>query len=445
MDIEELNNEETAHEISELFAKKEFHKIKNILIEINPTDIAAIFDELPKEQMLLLFRLLPKEEAAETFVELDGDMQEALITAFSDTELKEVIDELYLDDTVDIIEEMPATVVKRILKNTDSQTRKSINTLLKYPEDSAGSIMTPEFVDLKRDSTVEDAFKRIRRTGVDKETIYTCYVTDASRHLIGVTTVKELLLHNYDDKIEDFMETNIIFVNTHDDKEIAANLFDKYNFLALPVVDMEERLVGIITFDDAIDVLQEENTEDIHKMNAMVRTTEKPYLKIGSATFTGMIITSFEDKLSALIVLTAFIPMLMDTGGNSGGQASATIIRALSLNEIDLNDIFKVIWKEIRVGFVCGLTLSIVNFFKILLIDKLLLGTKGITFKVDLVISLTLFIEIIFAKIVGCTLPIFAKKLKFDPAVMSSPFITTIVDALSLLIYFGLSTAILHI
>ena len=286
--------------------------------------------------------------------------------------------------------------------------------------------MTPEFVDLKRDSTVEDAFKRIRRTGVDKETIYTCYVTDASRHLIGVTTVKELLLHNYDDKIEDFMETNIIFVNTHDDKEIAANLFDKYNFLALPVVDMEERLVGIITFDDAIDVLQEENTEDIHKMNAMVRTTEKPYLIIGifetfksripwllllmiSATFTGMIITSFEDKLSALIVLTAFIPMLMDTGGNSGGQASATIIRALSLNEIDLNDIFKVIWKEIRVGFVCGLTLSIVNFFKILLIDKLLLGTKGITFKVDLVISLTLFIEIIFAKIVGCTLPIFAK------------------------------------
>ena len=459
MELEELTNEQIAENISELCKNKNYHKIKDILIEINPTDVAAIFEELPTEQRLLL---LPKEEAAETFVELNGDTQEALITAFSDTELKEVIDELYLDDTVDIIEEMPATVVKRILKNTDTQTRKSINTLLKYPEDSAGSIMTPEFVDLKKDSTVEDAFKRIRRTGVDKETIYTCYVTDASRHLIGVTTVKELLLHNYDDKIEDFMETNIIFVNTHDDKEIAANYFDKYNFLALPVVDMEERLVGIITFDDAIDVLQEENTEDIHKMNAMVRTTEKPYLKIGiidtfksripwllllmiSATFTGMIITSFEEKLAAMIVLTAFIPMLMDTGGNSGGQASATIIRALSLNEIDLNDIFKVIWKEIRVGVACGLTLAIVNFFKILLIDKMLLGTKGITFKVDLVISLTLFIEIIFAKIVGCTLPIFAKKLKFDPAVMSSPFITTIVDALSLLIYFGLSTAILHI
>ena len=458
MNLKKLEFEKLIEQISTLYREKKYSQLKSILADINPTDIAVLFDEFPNEQRILLFRLLPKEEAAETFVELDGETQEALIRAFSDTELREVIDELYLDDTVDIIEEMPATVVKRILKNTDSQTRKSINTLLKYPEDSAGSIMTPEFVDLKRDSTVEDAFKRIRRTGVDKETIYTCYVTDASRHLIGVTTVKELLLHNYDDKIEDFMETNIIFVNTHDDNEIAANLFDKYNFLALPVVDMEERLVGIITFDDAIDVLQEENTEDIHKMNAMVRTTEKPYLKIGifetfksripwllllmiSATFTGMIITSFEDKLSALIVLTAFIPMLMDTGGNSGGQASATIIRALSLNEIDLNDIFKVI----RVGFVCGLTLSIVNFFKILLIDKLLLGTKGITFKVDLVISLTLFIEIIFAKIVGCTLPIFAKKLKFDPAVMSSPFITTIVDALSLLIYFGLSTAILHI
>lgn len=401
MELEELTNEQIAENISELCKNKNYHKIKDILIEINPTDVAAIFEELPTEQRLLLFRLLPKEEAAETFVELNGDTQEALITAFSDTELKEVIDELYLDDTVDIIEEMPATVVKRILKNTDTQTRKSINTLLKYPEDSAGSIMTPEFVDLKKDSTVEDAFKRIRRTGVDKETIYTCYVTDASRHLIGVTTVKELLLHNYDDKIEDFMETNIIFVNTHDDKEIAANYFDKYNFLALPVVDMEERLVGIITFDDAIDVLQEENTEDIHKMNAMVRTTEKPYLKIGiidtfksripwllllmiSATFTGMIITSFEEKLAAMIVLTAFIPMLMDTGGNSGGQASATIIRALSLNEIDLNDIFKVIWKEIRVGVACGLTLAIVNFFKICLLIKCCLALKALPLRLTL-------------------------------------------------------------
>ncbi len=462
MNLEDMELEDIAQEISSFYKSKRYLDIKSILTEINPADIASLFEEFPVEEQILFFRLLPKEEAAETFVELDNDTQEAIIRAFSDTELREVLDELYLDDTVDIIEEMPATIVKRILKNTDSKTRASINTLLKYPEDSAGSIMTPEFVDLKKNNTVEDAFKRIRRTGVDKETIYTCYVTDASRHLIGVTTVKELLLHDYDDIIEDFMETNTICVNTHDDKETAVQLFDKYNFLALPVVDMENRLVGIITVDDAMDVLQEENTEDIHKMNAIVRTSEKPYLKIGvfetfksripwlmllmvSATFTGMIITSFEDKLSALIILTSFIPMLMDTGGNSGGQASVTIIRALSLNEIDLNDIFKVIWKEIRVGICCGLSLAAVNFFKVWLVDGLLLNTDGITLKVDLVISLTLVIEVVFAKIVGCTLPIFAKKLKFDPAVMSSPFITTIVDALSLLIYFWLATAILHI
>ncbi|MGN0522476.1 MAG: magnesium transporter [Eubacterium sp.] len=461
MNLEEFSIDEAVEEISSLYREKKFSAIKKILTEINPADIALLFEEFENEQRILFFRLLPKEEAAETFVELDGDTQEALIHAFSDNELREVLDELYLDDTVDIIEEMPATIVKKILKNTDSETRASINTLLKYPEDSAGSIMTPEFVDLKKDNTVEDAFKRIRRTGVDKETIYTCYVTDSSRHLIGVTTVKELLLHDYEDKIEEFMETNVIYINTHDDQESAANLLSKYDFLALPVVDMEERLVGIITIDDAMDVLQDENTEDIQKMNAIV-PNEKPYLKVGvfetwksripwlmllmvSATFTGMIITAFEDKLSALIILTSFIPMLMDTGGNSGGQASVTIIRALSLNEIDLKDIFKVIWKEVRVGVVCGLSLAAVNFVKIWLVDKLLLGTEGITVTVDLVISLTLIIEIIFAKVIGCTLPIIAKKLKFDPAVMSSPFITTLVDAVSLLVYFWLATAILHI
>ncbi len=461
MNFEEFSIEEAFEEISSLYRDRNFSAIKAILTQINPADIALLFDEFESEQRILFFRLLPKEEAAETFVELDGDTQEALIHAFSDTELREVLDELYLDDTVDIIEEMPATLVKKILKNTDSETRASINTLLKYPEDSAGSIMTPEFVDLKKDNTVEDAFKRIRRTGVDKETIYTCYVTDKSRHLIGVTTVKELLLHDYDDKIEEFMETNVIYIYTHDDQESAANLLSKYDFLALPVVDMEERLVGIITVDDAIDVLQDENTEDIQKMNAIV-PNEKPYLKIGvfetfksripwlmllmvSATFTGMIITAFEDKLSALIILTSFIPMLMDTGGNSGGQASVTIIRALSLNEIDLKDIFKVIWKEIRVGIVCGLSLAVVNFIKIWFVDRLLLGTEGITLKVDLVISCTLIIEIVFAKIIGCTLPIFAKRLKFDPAVMSSPFITTIVDAVSLLVYFWFASMILHI
>lgn len=461
MNLKKLEFEKLIEQISTLYREKKYSQLKSILADINPTDIAVLFDEFPNEQRILLFRLLPKEEAAETFVELDGETQEALIHAFSDTELREVIDELYLDDTVDIIEEMPATIVKRILRNTDAQTRKSINTLLKYPEDSAGSIMTPEFVDLKKDNTVEDAFKRIRRTGVDKETIYTCYVTDSSRHLIGVTTVKELLLHDYDDKIEEFMETNIIFVNTHDDKEIAANFLDKYNFLALPVVDMENRLVGIITVDDAIDVLQEENTEDIQKMHAIM-PNEKPYLKTGifetwksritwllflmiSATFTSMILNAFEDKLSALIVLTSFVPMLTGTSGNSGGQASAVIIRALSLKEIDFKDISKVIWKEFRVGVLCGITLAAVNFVKIWFVDRTLLGMSAITIQVDLVISLTLIIEIIFAKMVGCVFPILAKKMKLDPAVISSPFITTVMDALSLLIYFWLATMILHI
>lgn len=457
MDLETLKAE-----IEALHKKRKFSQIKMILSEMNPADIAQLLEEFTNEQRLLFFRLLAKEEAADTFVELDGDTQEALIHAFSDSELREVLDELYLDDTVDLIEEMPATVVKRILKNTDAETRASINTLLRYPEDSAGSIMTPEFVDLKRDMTVEAAFKRIRRTGVDKETIYTCYVTDASRHLLGVTTVKELLLHDYDDIIEDFMETNVIYVNTLSDQEEAAAQLSKYDFLALPVVDMEERLVGIITVDDALDVIQEENTEDIQKMNAILPTTERTYLKTGvfstwksripwlmllmvSATFTGSIITSFEDKLASMIILTSFIPMLMDTGGNSGGQASVTIIRALSLNEIGLKDIFKVLWKEIRVGILCGVSLAGINFVKILLVDKLIMGVEGITLKVDFVISLTLFVEIIFAKMIGCTLPIFAKKLKFDPAVMSSPFITTIIDAVSLLVYFAFATAILKI
>lgn len=461
MNIDEIEIEEIVQKISSLYHNKKYSDIKATLTEINPADIAVLFDEFAREQQILLFRLLPKEEAAETFVELDNDTQEALIRAFSDNELREVLDELYLDDTVDIIEEMPATIVKRIIKNTDSQTRASINTLLRYPEDSAGSIMTPEFVDLKKTNTVEDAFKRIRRTGVDKETIYTCYVTDESRHLIGVITVKELLLHDYDDKIEELMEKNVIYVNTHDDQETAANLLSKYDFLALPVVDMENRLVGIITVDDAMDVLVDENTEDIHKMNAIM-PNEKPYLKMGitetwksrilwllflmvSATFTSMIINSFENRLSAMIVLTSFIPMLTGTSGNSGGQASAVIVRALSLNEIDFKDIFKVLWKELRVGLLCGVTLAAVNFVKIWFIDRTLLGMSDITLKVDLVISLTLIIEIMFAKMVGCAFPILAKKLKLDPAVISSPFITTVMDALSLLIYFGLATAILKI
>lgn len=456
MDFEELEQK-----IEALHAQRSYAQIRAILIELNPADIAVLLERFEPDRQALLFRLLPKEEAAETFVQFDSDTQEAIIKSFSDAELREVFDELFLDDAVDIIEEMPASVVKRILRNTDPQTRGAINALLEYPEDSAGSIMTTEFVDLKRDLTVEDAFKRIRRTGVDKETIYTCYVTDESRHLIGVTTVRELLLHDYDDAIEDFMETNIISVRTHDDQETAVNLLDKYDFLAIPVVDKEDRLVGIITVDDAIDVLQEENTEDIQKMNAIL-PSEKPYLKTGvletwrsripwlmllmvSATFTGMIITAFEAKLAALIVLTSFIPMLMDTGGNSGGQASVTIIRALSLGEIQPGDVVRVMWKEVRVGLVCGVSLSAVCFLKTMLVDRLLLGASDITLAVALVISLTLLVEVVFAKVVGCTFPILAKKLGFDPAVMSSPFITTIVDALSLLIYFGLAAVLLHI
>lgn len=436
--------------------------LKRSLNEINPVDIARLLEEVEDEkERTFLFRMLTKENAAETFVEFDGDTQENLIRAFSDTELREVLDEIYIDDAADIIEEMPATIVKRILKNTDKETRDAINTILKYPGDSAGSIMTPEFVDLKKDMTVEDAFKRIRRTGVDKETIYTCYVTDASRHLIGVTTVKELLLNDHDDVIEDLMETNVISINTLDDQEYASEMLSKYDFLALPVVDMENRLVGIITVDDAIDVIQEENTEDIQKM-AAIMPTDTPYLKTGvfetwkkripwllllmiSATITSQILTTFEAKLSSVAVLIAFIPMLMDTGGNSGGQASVTIIRALSLGEIDLKDIFKVLWKEIRVAFVCGISLAAVCFLKLMLFDRIVLGNQGITLIVAIVVSLTILAEIILAKIVGCTLPIIAKKLGFDPAVMASPFITTIVDAISLLVYIAFASILLGI
>ena len=455
----EFEFEEIVEQIQKHYENRELSAIKEILGDINPADIAAILEELPENQRLLFFRLLPKEDAADTFVELDGDTQEALIHGISDTELREVLDELYLDDAVDIIEEMPATLVKRILKNTDKEARRAINILLKYPDDSAGSMMTPEYVDLKKDMTVEDAFKRIRRTGVDKETVYTCYVTDASRHLLGVTTVKDLLLHDYDDIIEEFMETNVIYLNTHDDQELAAQYFDKYNFLALPVVDMEERLVGIITIDDALDVIQEENTEDIQKMNAML-PTEKTYLKttvfetwksrfpwllllMVSATFTGSIITGFEDKLATLTILTAFIPMLMDTGGNSGGQASVTVIRAMSLGEVGFRDYFRVIWKEIRVGLYCGLTLALVNFAKIWLVDRVAFHNNEITLLIDLAICLTLVVEIVFAKFIGASLPMLAKLIGFDPAVMSSPFITTIVDAVSLLIFFGISTSVI--
>ena len=457
---------ELLEKILELLAAKKFAAIKEFLKETNPIDIADMLSQLPEEQIPVVFRLLPKEIAADVFVEMDSDMQVMLIKSFSDAELKQVFDDMFLDDTVDIIEEMPANVVKRILANTDSETRKRINEILNYPEDSAGSIMTVEFIELRPTMTIDDAFLRIRKTGVDKETIYTCYVTDSSKHLIGVVTVKDMLLtqHTF---VGDIMQHNIISVNTLDDKEDVAKIFVEYGFMAVPVVDKEKRLVGIITYDDAIDVISEEKEEDMQMM-AAITPSDDEYLKMSvfkiwksripwllilmiSATFTGMIITSFEEKLAASVVLTAFIPMLMDTGGNSGSQASVTIIRGLSLEQIEFKDIFKVQWKELRVAFFCGITLASANFVKIILVDSLLLKTNGLyplnsqSLFIILTICLTLIVTIIAAKFIGCTLPILAQKIGFDPAVMASPFITTIVDAVSLLVYFKFAVWILHL
>ncbi|MGN0558598.1 MAG: magnesium transporter [Acutalibacteraceae bacterium] len=456
----EKNSATLLETIKVLLAEKKYKTLRDILTTLNPYDIAVIFEELMDEKTALLFRMLPKELAAETFVEMDEDTQEMLIHGFSDSELKEIVDELYLDDAVDIIEEMPANVVRRILKQADPVTRKTINELLNYPEDSAGSIMTTEYVTLRPEMTVEEAIKRIRRTGIDKETIYTCYVTDSNRQLIGMISIKTLLLAKDDEEtVSELMETNVLSVNTLDDQELVAHTFNNYNFLALPVVDKENRLVGIVTIDDAMDVMEEETTEDIQKM-AAITPNDKPYMKLGvfelfksripwlfllmiSATFTGMIITSFEDALASMVVLSSFFPMLMDTGGNSGSQASVTVIRALSLDEIEFKDIFRVIWKEIRVSVLCGVTLATANFAKIMLVDKMLLGNTSITIPVAFVVCLTMVVTVFFAKIIGCSLPMVAKKLGFDPAVMASPFITTIVDAISLAVYFWFATVML--
>ena len=384
-------------------------------------------------------------------MELDSDEQEILIRGFSNTELKEVLDELYLDDTVDLIEDMPANLVSRILRNTNAATRSQINQLLNYPKDSAGSLMTTEFVSLHPGATVEESFARIRRVGLDKETVYTCYVTQ-HRALVGVVTVRRMLLSSYETRISEIMETNIISVNTHEDKETVAQLFSKYDLTALPVVDKDNLLVGIITVDDAMDVMEEEATEDIEKMAAIV-PTDKPYFQTGvietwkhrvpwllllmvSATFTGAILGIFENALAANAALTLFIPMLMDTGGNAGGQASVTLIRAMSLGDVEFRDVFKVIWKELRVSLLCALTLGVLVFVKVIFLDQ-----KGPV--VALVVALSIFLTIVIAKLVGCTLPMLAKRLGFDPAVMASPFITTIVDAISLLIYFRFASAIL--
>ena len=440
---------------------KKYATLRDILVTVNPADIAGIFNSLDDKRIPLMFRLLPKELAAETFVEMDPEDQELLIQGFSDNELKEVLDELYVDDAVDIIEEMPANVVRRILTQADPEMRKSINQILCYPDNSAGAWMTTEYVSLRPNMTVEEAILRIRRQGVDKETIYTCYVTK-DRKLLGIVTVKDLLLAEDDETlISDLMETELISVTTHTDQEEVARIFSKYDFMALPVVDKEYRMVGIVTVDDAIDVMEEEATEDIELMGGML-PSEDTYLRSSvwelfknripwllflmlSATFTGMIINSFEDALAAQMALSAFIPMLMGTGGNSGSQSSVTIIRALSLDEVEFADLPRVVWKEIRTAVLCGLALSVVCFIKIWLVDRLLLGNADITLMVDAVVCLAMFVTVLLAKTVGAVLPMVAKILKLDPAVMASPFITSIVDALSLLVYFLFATMLLGI
>ena len=440
--------------------EKKYASLRDILVTMNPSDVAGLFDGLEEKQIPVMFRLLPKEQAAETFVEMEPEAQQLLIQGFSDNELREVLDEMYVDDAADLVEEMPANVVKRILTQADPEMRSSINQILRYPENSAGALMTMEYVSLRPDMTVEESILRIRRQGVDKETIYTCYVLAKDRTLLGIVTVKDLLLAEGDDtEIQEIMTENVISVTTRDDQEEVAKMFSKYNFLALPVVDTEKRMVGIVTFDDAMDVMEEEATEDMEIMAAMT-PSEKSYLKSSpfdlykhripwlmllmvSATFTGMIISSFESALALLPALTAFIPMLMDTGGNCGSQSSVTVIRALSLDELELSDVLIVLWKEVRTAVLCGVTLAALCFLKVLLIDRLLMGNQSISLGVDLVICLALGVTVVMAKMVGCTLPLLAKRLGFDPAVMASPFITTIVDALSLLVYFLFAKTIL--
>ncbi len=448
--------------LQKMLEDKKYATLRDILVTMNPSDIAALFEDLDEKQIPLMFRLLPKEQAAETFVEMEPDAQELLIRGFSDNELKEVLDELYVDDAADIVEEMPANVVKRILKNADPEMRSSINQILRYPDNSAGSIMTTEYVSLRPSMTVEEAILRIRRQGIDKETIYTCYVTAPDRTLLGLVTVKDLLLAEDDETpIKEMMVTNLISVTTKTDQEEVARMFSKYNFLALPVVDGENRMVGIVTFDDAMDVLEEEATEDIERMSGML-PSEKTYLKSSpfelfrnripwlmllmvSATFTGLIMTAFEDALAAQIALSAFIPMLMGTGGNSGSQSSVTVIRGLSLGELRFRDVGSVLWKELLTALMCGISLAVVCFAKIWLVDRMLMGNTDITLQVDLVVCLALCVTVVVAKIVGGLLPIAAKAIHLDPAVMASPFISTIVDALSLLVYFLFAKAILKV
>ncbi|WP_022766679.1 magnesium transporter [Butyrivibrio sp. XPD2006] len=440
--------------LQELLSSRQYTLLRQTISEMNTVDIAAAMSEMADEDSLKMFRILPKDMAADVFADLEMDVQQYIIQSMSDREASNIIENLMADDATDLLEEMPASVVKRILANASPETRADINHLLRYPEDSAGSIMTVEYVDLREDMTVGEAIERIRKKGVDSETINICYVVTKQKILVGTVALRYLLIMKPDDIIGDIMNTNVISINTMTDQEEAARMFQKYGFTAMPVVDNESRMVGIITIDDVVDILEEEATEDIEKMAAIV-PSDKPYPKVGifetyknripwllflmiSATFTGAIITGFEDALSAYVVLTAYIPMLMDTGGNAGSQASVSIIRGLSLKEIEFEDLFKIIWKEIRVAVLCGLTLAIANFAKLLLLDR-------VSILVAAVICLTLLFVVLIAKLVGCCLPMLASKIGFDPAVMASPFITTIVDALSLLVYFNIATRMLHL
>ncbi len=448
-------------EVRKLLDEKKYASLRDLLCAEEPADIAQLFEQFPKEEVPLMFRILHKDFATEVFVEMDTELQQALIEAFTDKELYEIIDDLFMDDTVDIIEEMPANVVKRILSHTAPEKREKINQLLHYPEDSAGTIMTTEFVELKADMSAADAFAVIRNTGLEKETVYTCYVTDSKRVLIGVVTVKDMIMGGDSTKIGDLMIEDPVSVHTDDDKEDVMKAMTRYDFLAMPVVDKEGRLVGIVTIDDAMDVMQDEDTEDIEKMAAIV-PSDKPYFKTGvfetwrsripwlmllmvSATFTSRILTHFEDALAGLPILVAFVPQLTDTGGNAGSQASVSVIRGLSLGEIRLRDALRVLWKELRVSLLCGLTLGIVNFGKMMLLNDVSRSRYGAgqAMLISGVVCLTIALAVVVAKIVGSMLPLLAKRVGLDPAVMASPFITTIVDIITLLLYFGLAVAIL--
>ena len=457
----EALHEKRIEEMTTLLEEKKMKQLQIMLEDNDEFDVAEFLSMLPEQQMAMVFRMLSKEQGAAVFAELEAEEQEYIINSITDTELGSILDELYLDDTVDMMEELPANVVKRVMRIATPETRKLINQYLNYPENSAGTIMTAEFIDLKKYMSVKESFARIRRIGADKETIYTCFVTSADRKLEGIVTVKDLIMADEDAVIESIMDENVIFCTTTDDQEDVSGMFSDYDLLAIPVVDKEKRLVGIVTVDDVMDVMEQETTEDMEIM-AAITPSDHPYIRTGvfeiwknripwllllmvSATFTGIILSSFEDALAVQAALTIFITMLMDTGGNSGGQSNVTIIRGLSLGDIEFSDLLQVIWKETRVALLCGVTLAVATFAKILLIDRLLMGNEGVTVMVAAVVCITMMMTVLCAKIVGCTLPILADKLGFDPAVIASPFITTIVDAISLLIYFAVAKAILHI